>query len=166
MGNISKPSGEAIMIPIRATIQYTQEKFNDDMANLCEMLEGNDFDLIVGINRGGCLPAVCLSHHLKIPATMIDYSTRDGVNISPQNIVDYFSKISDTYKHILLVDDLVDSGVSMTRLVSVAKAYCKQVSVATLLRNTDIDVGVPHFAGTTFSRQTEPRYFDFWWEVI
>lgn len=147
------------------TIYYSQSEFNDDMANLCEMLEGDPFDLIIGVNRGGCLPAVCLSHHLKIPATMIDWSTRDGANISPLDINEYFKTISTTFNKVLIVDDLIDSGISMEVLLETATKHC-DVSVATLLHNIDVELNVPHYSSTKFSRKEEPRYFDFWWEVI
>lgn len=146
------------------TILYTQEQFNQDMETLIRKIDQRRFNLIVGINRGGCLPAVCLSHSLKVPATMIDYSTRDGANVHPTSLDAYFEEIAKTYKSILLVDDLIDSGKSMEQLVRVSSAHC-DVSVATLLHNTDLTLSVDHYWGTAYSRTSEPRYFDFWWEM-
>lgn len=140
--------------------------FNDDMEVLCNQVAGRDFDLIVGINRGGCIPAVCLSHHCRIPTTMVDYSTRDGYKTLPEDLVLYFMDLSVKYDNILLVDDLVDSGMSIKHLVEVATNAGLNVSVAVLLHNTDIELDVPVYVGTKFSRQEEPRYFDFWWETI
>ncbi len=145
------------------TIKYTQENFNKDIKSLVAQLRGKQFDLIVGINRGGCLPAVCLSHALKVPATMIDYSTRDGVTIFPASLYQYFEQITDKYSRILIVDDLVDGGTSMKTLLRNARAFCEPV-VATLLHNTDVNLGVDHYYGTAYSRLVESRYFDFWWE--
>lgn len=154
------------MPPIKGTWQYTQERFNEDIQTLKEMLHNEHYDLIIGINRGGCIPAVCLSHALKVPVTMIDYSTRDGANITPTEIVDHFSRVSENYKYVLLVDDLIDSGVAMTHLVKLAQEHFESVHVATLLRNTDVVVGAPQFAATSFSRAEDPRYVDFWWELV
>lgn len=145
-------------------IAYTQDNFNRDMTSLVDQLKYRQFDLIVGVNRGGCLPAVCLSHSLGIPATMIDFSTRDGVNIHPQSLYGYFEGLSDKYQDILIVDDLVDSGTAMKKLINTASQFCT-VSVATLLHNVDVDLSVDHYWGTPYSRQIETRYFDFWWEV-
>jgi hypoxanthine phosphoribosyltransferase len=36
------------------------------------------FDLVVGIARGGLIPAVILSHLLDLPLLPIDYSSRKG----------------------------------------------------------------------------------------
>lgn len=147
------------------TIKYTQGHFNHDIKRVIEKIGDKRFDLIVGVTRGGCIPAVCLSHALKIPATMIDYSTRDGANIHPKSLYGYFETLSEKYKSILIVDDLVDSGVSMIKLVQTAKMF-HDVSVATLLHNTDVTLKVDHYWGTAYSRQDERRYFDFWWEQL
>lgn len=146
------------------TILYTQTNFNDDMGRILSKIEDRKFDLIVGVNRGGCLPAVCLSHALKTPATMIDWSTRDGANVHPRSLYGYFEEISGQYKNILIVDDLIDSGASMANIIKTAKMFCN-VSVATLLHNSDVQMNVDHYWGTLYSRATEKRYFDFWWEM-
>ena len=146
------------------TILYSFEDFDADMDRLVEQLKDKKFDMIVGINRGGCLPAVVLSHALKIPTTTIDYSTRDGVNIHPKSLYGYFEELTATYPKLLIVDDLVDSGTAMKKILSVVGNFTKP-TVATLLHNLDVDLGVEHYYGTAFSRKVEPRYFDFWWET-
>ena len=146
------------------TIVYSFDHFNDDVQRIIEKIHQRRFNLIVGVNRGGCLPAVCLSHALKIPATMIDWSTRDGANVHPKSLHGYFEDISDRYKEILIVDDLIDSGTSMSKLIRTASIFCN-VSIATLLHNTDVDMKVDHYWGTAYSRKEESRYFDFWWEM-
>ena len=149
------------------TIKYTQENFNTDIKRLVSKLNHQSFDLIVGINRGGCIPAVCLSHALKIPVTMIDYSTRDGVNIHPENVKSFFFEQIANYRNVLLVDDIIDSGKSAKKLIQeTGCGYNRDVTFATLLYNTDVDFSTVDVVwGTSFSRTTEPRYFDFWWET-
>lgn len=145
------------------TIKYDKDWFDRDIKSLIEQLKGQQFDLIVGVNRGGCLPAVVLSHALKIPVTMIDYSTRDGVNISPKSLYRYFEDLSEEIGDILIVDDLVDSGKSLLEVVKHARMF-HHVEVATLLHNYDVKLPVDHYYGTVFSRKEDKRYFDFWWE--
>lgn len=146
------------------SILYTQQNFNADIKSLISQLRDTRFDLIIGINRGGCIAAVCLSHALKVPATMIDYSTRNGSNIHPPSLYKFFEELSDVYSKVLIVDDLIDSGVSIKQVVLNARMFC-DVTVATLLYNTDVVIGVDHYYGTAYSRKQEPRFFDFWWEV-
>ena len=42
------------------------------------MSDVKDYDYILGINRGGLIPAVILSHMLKVPHIPICYSAPDG----------------------------------------------------------------------------------------
>ena len=146
-------------------IYYSFYDYVTDIKRLTRQLRDYQFDLIVGVARGGCIPAIPLSHNLSVPYTSIDFSLRDGVNINPQNVYTFFESVTGRYKNILLVDDLVDSGNSMKQLILVVQNFTSP-SVATLLRNVDVDLGVPHFCGTEFSRKKEPRYFDFWWECV
>ena len=146
-----------------SNIQYTYEWFNKDISSLIEQLRDKPFDLIVGISRGGCIPAVCLSHALKVPTTMIDVSTRDGANIHPISLSEFFMGVYEDYSSVLIVDDLIDSGRSMDIILASAKLFGKP-TLATLLHNVEVNTGVEHYYGTAFSRVDEPRYFDFWWE--
>lgn len=151
-----------------STVRYTYDWFQRDIKSLINQLKDKKYDLIVGVNRGGCIPAVALSHALKTPCTMVDYSMRDGVNISPKSIMSYFIDIKNDYPQyskILLVDDLIDGGLSLNTLVAFAKTWV-DVEVATLLYNTDVELPVANYFGTAYSRKTEKRYFDFWWECM
>ena len=53
----------------------------DDILSMCQNLEHDVSkmrpDLIVGVTRGGLLPAVHLSHALDIPMITIQWQTRD-----------------------------------------------------------------------------------------
>ena len=74
-------------------------------------------NLIVGLLRGGMLPAVIISHALddtKMEA--IDYSSGDG-NGDDRN--KHTNKIPhfDDFKRILVVDDICDTGNSMREVV-------------------------------------------------
>lgn len=146
------------------TIFYSHSEFNTDIKQLVKQLEGKQFDVIVGINRGGCIPAVCLSHALKTPCTMIDFSTRDGINFHPRSLFTYFEELSQQCPKILIVDDLIDSGKAMKALLPIVKCYT-QPSLAVLLYNTDVVLDIETYYGTAFSRKAEPRYFDFFWEM-
>lgn len=145
------------------TIKYDKDWFDRDIKSLIGQLKDLQFDIIVGVNRGGCLPAVILSHALKIPVTMIDYSTRDGINVHPKSLYRYFEDLSEEFTDILIVDDLVDSGKSIQEVVRHARMF-HHIEVATLLHNSDVELPVKHYCGTMFSRKADKRYFDFWWE--
>ena len=133
---------------------YSWVDFNRDMGTILEKTRYNQAtkcDLIVGIERGGLIPATCLSYAFGVP--MMSLKGVKGTDI--------------INKRILLVDDLTDSGKSIKRHIAEIEQYGSTVTVCTLLHNSDLgDLEVPHIYGSTFSRQTEKRYFNFWWEIL
>jgi hypoxanthine phosphoribosyltransferase len=64
-------------------------------------------DIIVGITRGGLLPALHLSHHLDRPMKTIQWQTRDADkcehNEEIQNYMDHDARV-------IFVDDINDTG--------------------------------------------------------
>jgi len=64
-------------------------------------------DLIVGLTRGGLVPAVMLSHMLDLPMQALNWSTRDHV----ENCNDAATaEDAINGKKILIIDDICDSG--------------------------------------------------------
>ena len=83
----------------------------------------NDFDCIVGIARGGSVPATMLSYQLEIPEVryiqLSSYTEQQRGNVwmdeLDNNIIQH---IKLSYSHVLVVDDLSDSGQSFSFLTS------------------------------------------------
>ena len=70
-------------------------------------------DLIVGIARGGLLPALHLSHALDVPLECMPWSTRDS------NIKMFSGPVDEELqsgKTVVFVDDINDSGLTMTQI--------------------------------------------------
>jgi len=67
-------------------------------------------DYIVGITRGGLLPAVMISQWFNIPMHSLDVSLRDG-----GDCVSNLGMAEDAYegKNILIVDDINDTGATL-----------------------------------------------------
>ena len=67
-------------------------------------------DYIVGLTRGGLLPAVMISHYLDVPMQSLDISLRDG-----GECVSNLGMAEDAYngKNILVVDDINDQGSTL-----------------------------------------------------
>ena len=95
---------------------YTSNQLEVDIERLALRVQSSHWqpDVIVGILRGGIVPAVYLSHLLKAPLVAIEWSTRDdavGKEI-PENLLGYL--YSDA--NILLVDDICDSGLTLSEI--------------------------------------------------
>ena len=88
----------------------------------------NDFDCIVGIARGGSVPATMLSYQLEIPEVrhiqLSSYTEQQRGNVwmdeLDNNIIQH---IKLSYSHVLVVDDLSDSGQSFDFLTTKLRHY-------------------------------------------
>jgi xanthine phosphoribosyltransferase len=84
-------------------------------------------DYIVGLTRGGLLPAVMISHYLNVPMQSLDVSLRDGGEcVSNLGMAeDAFGYINhdpmcsgDGRKNILIVDDINDQGSTLNWIMN------------------------------------------------
>ncbi len=89
-------------------------------------LEGS-YDMIVGMNRGGLVPAVYLSHRLGIPMQVADVVSKASRG---DNIGWHSGHIPRLSGRVLVVDDIVDSGQAIVSLANCTKI---QFDVAALL---------------------------------
>ena len=64
-------------------------------------------DIILGINRGGCIPGVYLSHRLKKPHEVVDVRLRDHATKPNLSVLE---KAFAFQKKILVIDDINDTG--------------------------------------------------------
>ena len=87
------------------TIKYPYNEYKKDLNSLVKQIQKKKvkYDLVLGVERGGLIPAVHLSHRLGIPFKTLSWSSqlKDG------SMLTWFILRN---KKILLVDDIVDSG--------------------------------------------------------
>ena len=62
------------------TCLYSIEDLNIDLKAIVEQIKLASYspELIISINRGGCIPGIYLSHYLKVPHKVINVQLRDG----------------------------------------------------------------------------------------
>ena len=88
------------------------KQFKKLVANICKQIANDGWrpDYIVGLTRGGLLPAVMISHYLDIPMQSLDVSLRDGGECTSN-----LGMAEDAYngKNILVVDDINDQGSTL-----------------------------------------------------
>ena len=75
---------------------------------------GKKYDVIVGVGRGGLIPAVILSHQLGVPLIPINWQLRDS-DTADYHMDNYalLKKVVGNSKNLLLVDDINDTGKTM-----------------------------------------------------
>ncbi len=84
------------------------------------------YDLIIGLSRGGLIPAVMLSHYLGVPLLPISYSASDGAGDDKQQTNIEILPSFDEGTQMLIVDDICDTGNTLKRL---HQCYKKQKCV-------------------------------------
>lgn len=142
---------------------YSFDNFTRDMNKIIHDIKviGDTYNYIVGVARGGLIPAVYLSHHLNIPMRSVSWST-----FHPDQMREHALDIADDIengKRILLVDDILDSGQTMKELMTDWSITRDNLDIAVLIYNTDQSI-IPDFYGTSISREENPYWVDFWWE--
>ena len=119
----------------------TWDDIEDYCKTLANLIKISNFkpEIIVGIQRGGCITAVILSHLLNIEdfcTIGIRSTISDDIHaqrIKPV-IYDSFSLQLITGKNVLLTDDITDTGVTLKEAKKVLLKYgCKEVKSATII---------------------------------
>jgi xanthine phosphoribosyltransferase len=99
-------------------IYYNWKQIEGACIELARQLQQDNWkpDYIVGITRGGAVPAILLSQYMGIPMRPLQVSLRDG-----QGCVSDLGMAEDAYgvdeeaaKNILIVDDINDQGSTIT----------------------------------------------------
>ena len=123
--------------------------------------EYEDVELIYGISRGGLTAATCLSYSLNVPLRVIFPNEYNGMN-------DYIDSLYQN-KKILLVDDMVDSGDVLRKVLNCPSDWIKtnriHPKVAVLIYNIAQNI-VPDFFGRTIDRNKDKTYINYFWEKI
>lgn len=182
-----------------------QQELNSLISKLCRdiVISGWRPDYIVGLTRGGLIPAVMISHYLGVPMHTLNVSLRDGSGgesnlwmsedalgpnsrerfVEDENdVAGILSAASDllesgTFKEILIVDDINDSGATFNWLMEDWKSNCfpnddswdevwnNNVKFAVLVDNQASKCNVKmDYSGMEINKAENDVWVDFPWE--
>jgi len=152
--------------PDLAFIPYPE--FVADVQAVAAALEVDGWkpDHIVGIGRGGLVPAAYLSHRMAISLLSVDYSS--GVPSFAEELMEKLAVATREGRTILLVDDINDSGGTIDALRKSLLdhgAVDECVRVAVLIDNLRSRAKVD-YRSRTIDRATDKRWFVFPWEAM
>lgn len=131
----------------------TDDDFRGHVQEICRQISNSGWrpDYIVGITRGGLLPAVMISHYFGVPMRSLNVSLRDGGEcvsdcgmaedafgygyrdklVEDENdvigVLEAASELLEQgvgYKNILIVDDINDSGATFNWIMNDWQASC------------------------------------------
>jgi len=174
-------------------IYYTQQQINCYIHNIVRQLWQDNFkpDYIVGLARGGLVPAVQLSHYLKIPMHSLQVSLHDGGSTDSNCWMsedafgyvplEFKETIKSTFdpsfrKNILIVDDINDSGATFNWVKQDWMSSClpdnsawnavwhKTVRFAALINNEASDFKDVDYIGKSINKVESPEWCVFPWE--
>ncbi len=177
------------------------------VAKLCREITNSNWkpDYIVGLTRGGLVPAVMISHYFNIPMHTLSVSLRDSNNgpesnlwmaedaLGPQTPERYIDnendisgimsaaadllEIGSTYKNILIVDDINDSGATINWIMNDWRSSCfpnddswdevwnQNVKFAVVIDNLSSKCSVKmDYVGMEVNKAENDVWVDFPWE--
>ena len=117
-----------------------------------DQVKNGGYTAIVGLARGGLVPAVMLSHRLDIKFESVTWQTRDG----GLQEIGRLNNIITREDKVLIIDDICDSGLTLTQV----KANHPDADVAVL--TSKLDTKLVDFVAQTY--YNDDRWVIFPWE--
>jgi xanthine phosphoribosyltransferase len=137
---------------------YSYEDFNQGINYIAEDIKADKFkfDYIIGIARGGLIPATVLAYRFKKPIILIEWSYRDS---GVRNISAEAYEIIQS-KPVLIVDDILDSGLTIKGL----SPFICNYKTAALIYNIGQEVKCDFFH-KSIDREKMKEWVTFWWDT-
>tara|TARA_B100001996_G_C18624643_1_gene579225 strand:- start:233 stop:697 length:465 start_codon:yes stop_codon:yes gene_type:complete len=117
-------------------------------------------NIILGINRGGCIPGVYLSHRLKTAHEVLDVRLRDHT-VKPD--LRTLEKAFAFQKKILIIDDINDSGATFQYILDNFGKREDRIKFAALIHNKPSKTKVDYH-GYQINKEEAPAWIVFPWE--
>ncbi len=123
-------------------------------------------DFVIGIGRGGLVPAVYISHRLNLPMLSIDHSSK--VPGFADELLRKVAEKSTDGTRLLFIDDINDSGGTIDyirQLLENDGCEAGNLRFAVLMNNSRSKVSVDYWA-QMIDRNEDKRWFVFPWEAM
>ena len=134
-------------------------------------------DYVVGLTRGGLLPAILMSQYLDVPMECLKVSLRDGRE-QEHNL--WMAEDAYNGKNILIVDDINDSGATLNWIKSDwedfhpskrepwSTIWNSSVRIAVLINNEPSEFKRIDYSALEINKLEDPRWVNFpfeeWWK--
>ena len=129
-------------------------------------------DYIVGITRGGLIPAVLMSHYTGIKMHTLDVRLRDGGEDGPESNT-WLAEYASQGKKILVLDDINDTGETFKWIVQDWQAsvidhidWGNTVRFAAIIDNVPSEMDVEYYS-MEINKLEDPSWivfpFEEWW---
>ncbi len=167
-------------------VYYTDKTVKTWIHEIIREMAADDYkpDYVVGLTRGGLVPAVMISHYLGVPMHSLGVSLRDGDGFGPESncwmaedAYGYKSVDDQEPKRILIVDDINDSGATLNWIREDWQSGCMPADTerwdsiwgnttrfAVMINNEASDFKDVNYVGQSINKLEEPIWCVFPWE--
>lgn len=145
---------------------YSWENLKEDIKSIISdiNIKGWNPDVIVGIKRGGVIPATILSHFMNLPLHIISCQLRDGEDKDKNLDLSELLLVSEKNK-FLFVDDICDTGETFKKIYnSLHKNNIKEFKTCSLFFNIRQKF-IVDFKARKIDRNENKDWVVFPWEV-
>lgn len=144
------------------------EEFLAKVRQLSRMIQGDGWnpEFVIGVGRGGLVPAVYISHQLGLPMLSIDHSSR--VPGFADELLEKVATMSAAGNRLLFVDDINDSGSTIEyirQLLEGSGGARGNLRFAVLINNAASRSTVDYHTDS-IDRAEDKRWFVFPWESV
>jgi xanthine phosphoribosyltransferase len=143
-------------------VNYSIDEMQNAIVQIIEQMTNSNWlpEIILSINRGGCIPGVYLSHKIEKPHKVIDVQLRDSL-ISPN-----FSVLKDcvcNYKRVLIIDDINDTGNTFSLIKNYSSKFNCEIHFSALINNVKSKIKIDYF-GQRIDKSKNLVWYIFPWE--
>lgn len=89
----------------------------------------NPDGVILGVSRGGLIPATIISHFVNLPFKVVGVKSYKGMRCGDIEFTQPFPLDDEIPKQVIIVDDLVDTGRTISYLVDYLRALRPDVDI-------------------------------------
>jgi xanthine phosphoribosyltransferase len=150
---------------------YNWENVEDMISDIVQQIavDGDNFkpDYVVGLTRGGLIPATMLSHYYQVPMHTLEIKLRDHA-VEPESNK-WMAQDAVNGKNILIVDDINDTGDTLNWLKN---DWNKQgeinwpanIRFAVLTENEPSKFGDVDYVSKFINKDENPSWIVYPWE--
>ena len=148
-------------------IYFKIEEMIDSIRNISEQLTIANFDpeVIISVNRGGCIPGIYLSHYIEKPHQVINLELRDSAK---EPDLDSIKEKIRQFSSVLIIDDINDSGKTIGVIKDLSKNLTTKIHFAVLINKSESESKVEYYGKNVNSKANDYWYvfpWENWWKL-